>query len=159
MTIDEQKQYATNCHMEQVFGHLSSLYRNSRGRSMMVRGRESLTKDLVDPDKFPIWDLKKKPNVFYSIWNTIMGKIRHDLGYELVVRNSLIEHPDGGRGVFVNLAARKKQIEIGELLGLVPGTIYHNYESYKKIRLEGMNSYEKEPQHLHFPSGRILELG
>lgn len=57
---------------------------------MIVKGAESLVKDLVDPDKFPIWDLKKKPNIFYSIWNTILGKIRYDTGFQLVVQNSLI---------------------------------------------------------------------
>lgn len=60
---------------------------------MMIRGKEELSKSIVDPDKFPIWDLKKKPNVFYSIWNTIMGKVRYDIGHQLVVKNSLLEHP------------------------------------------------------------------
>lgn len=55
-----------------------------------MRGTESLVKDLVDPDKFPIWDLKKKPTTFYSIWNTVLGAIRYDIGHQLVVKNSLI---------------------------------------------------------------------
>lgn len=76
----------------------------------MLRGKESLMKDLVDPDKFPVWDLKKKPTTFFSIWNSVMGKIRYDIGHELVIRNSLIEHPEGGRGVFVKLAKHKKQL-------------------------------------------------
>jgi hypothetical protein len=42
-----------------------------------------------------------------------MGKIRYNTGHELIVKNSLIEHPEGGRGVFVSLAAHKNQIEIG----------------------------------------------
>lgn len=141
MTIHEQKQYSTNFHLEQLFGNLDALHKNSRGRKMMVRGKESLSKDLVDPDKFPIWDLKKKPNVFYSIWNTIMGKIRYDIGHELTVRNSFIEHPAGGRGVFVNLASHKKEIQIGDFLGLVPGSIYFSYEMYKKMRLDSLNSF------------------
>ena len=96
--------------MESLFRHFDALHRNSRGRKMILRGQESLSKDIVDPDKFPIWDLKKKPTIFHSIWNTIMGKIRYDIGHELTIKNSLIEHPEGGRGVFVNLAAHKKQI-------------------------------------------------
>jgi hypothetical protein len=35
------------------------------------------------------------------------------MGHELIVKNSLIEHPEGGRGVFILLASHKKQIEIG----------------------------------------------
>jgi hypothetical protein len=60
-----------------LFQHFDSLHRNSRGRSMIIKGKESLIKDIVDPDKFPVWDLKKKPDLYYSIWNTIMGKIRY----------------------------------------------------------------------------------
>lgn len=60
-----------------LFQHFDCLHRNSRGRSMIIKGKESLIKDIVDPDKFPVWDLKKKPDLYYSIWNTIMGKIRY----------------------------------------------------------------------------------
>lgn len=70
-----------------------------------------------------------------------MGKVRYDTGHQLVVRNSLIEHPEGGRGVFVSLPAYKKHVEVGEFLGLVPGSIYDSYESYKKLRLDSMKSY------------------
>lgn len=87
-----------------------------------------------------------------------MGKIRYDTGHQLVVRNSLIEHPEGGRGVFVSLPAYKKHVEVGEFLGLIPGSVYDSYESYKKLRLDSMKSYERVPQHLHFPSGKVLEL-
>lgn len=99
-------------------------------------------RDLVDPDKFPVWDLKKRPNVFYSIWNTIMGQIRYDMGHQLIVKNSLIEHPEGGRGIFVELSGNKKQIEIGDFLGLIPGSIYESYENFKSLRLNSLQSYE-----------------
>lgn len=38
MTIDEQLQYATNSHLESLFKNLNSLHRNSRGRSMLIKG-------------------------------------------------------------------------------------------------------------------------
>ena len=41
----------------------------------------------------------------------------------------------------MELAKHKKQIEIGDFLGLVPGSIYDTYESYKKIKIENLKSY------------------
>ena len=80
---------------------------------MIIHGQESLSKDLVDPDKFPIWDLKAPKNLFYSTWATVLGKLRYEHGHQLIVRDSLIEHPDGGRGVFAVLPHQKKTIPMG----------------------------------------------
>lgn len=55
---------------------------------MLMRGGFSAIKDLVDPDKFPIWDSHKKTNLIYPKWNYIMGKIRYDVGFELSMNES-----------------------------------------------------------------------
>ena len=73
-----------------------------------------------------------------------------------MVRDSSVEHPEGGRGVKVILSRGRKAIEPGEFVGFVPGTIYEHYNSYKKYRLDRVNKYERSPMHLHFPSGKIL---
>lgn len=57
------------------------------------------------------------------------------------------------------LSRARDCIEPGEFVGFVPGTIYEHYNSFKKYRLERVNKYERSPMHLHFPSGKILELG
>ena len=41
---------------------------------------------LVDPDKFPIWDLKKYTPIYKSLWNHYLGQIRYDLGFQPIVR-------------------------------------------------------------------------
>ena len=46
-----------------------------------MKGGLSDLKDLVDPDKFPIWDSMKRNSILYPKWNYIMGKIRYDLGF------------------------------------------------------------------------------
>lgn len=63
------------------------------------------------------------------------------MGHQLIIKNSLIEHHEGGRGVFVELAQRKEQIEVGDFLGIVPGNVYPAYESFKKARIDTLKSY------------------
>ena len=41
---------------------------------------------LVDPDKFPIWDLKKYTPVYRSLWSNFLPQIRYDLGFQPIVR-------------------------------------------------------------------------
>ena len=77
---------------------------------MIIHGQETKTTDLVDPDKFPIWDLKPAKNIFYSTWGTVIGRLRYDLGHQLIVRESLVEHPEGGKGVFAVLPHCKDSI-------------------------------------------------
>jgi|FrelakmetLWP11LW_1041352.scaffolds.fasta_scaffold23660_2 hypothetical protein len=123
---------------------------------MVIDTSKSNIKDLVDPDKFPIWDLRETKPIYSQLWGWVMGKIRHSLGFQLVVRDSKVEHPEGGRGVKVIMSKNKKVIEPGEFIGFVPGTIYEHFNSFKKYKLDRLNKYERSPLHLHFPSGRVL---
>lgn len=68
-------------HLELLFNQFSILHNHSQGRNMLTRGGFSSVKDLVDPDKFPIWDSVKSNNLLYSKWNYIMGKLRYDIGF------------------------------------------------------------------------------
>ena len=43
-------------------------------------------KDIVDPNKFPIWDLKQTTPIYKSNWNNYMGELRYNLGFQLLVR-------------------------------------------------------------------------
>lgn len=47
-------------------------------------------------------------------------------------------------------------MKVGEFLGLVPGKIYNNLNDFNSIVKKDKNIYHKQPQHLHFPSGKIL---
>lgn len=38
---------------------------------MLYKGEKSESKDVVDPDKFPIWQLKKKADIFYTLWEEV----------------------------------------------------------------------------------------
>lgn len=58
MTIEEQFKYSNNYHLEHLFAHLDALHRNTQGKNMVLKGSMSNIKDIVDPDKFPMWDLK-----------------------------------------------------------------------------------------------------
>ena len=40
----------------------------------------------------------------------------------------------------------------------MPGRIYDTYDDFNTIAKK-MKSYHRTPQHLHFPSGKILVLG
>ena len=57
---------------------------------MIIKGSLSNLKDIVDPDKFPMWDLKETKDIFYSRWPEIEGALRYDLGHQLVVGESLV---------------------------------------------------------------------
>lgn len=69
MTISEQQKYANNYHIEGLFNQFQRLHHYSRGREMIVDANTNQgTTALVDPDKFPIWDLKKYSSVYQSLW-------------------------------------------------------------------------------------------
>lgn len=42
--------------------------------------------ELVDPDKFPIWDLKKYTPIYRSLWGQHLAELRYDLGYQPIIR-------------------------------------------------------------------------
>ena len=44
------------------------------------------------------------------MWGWVMGRIRHEVGFQLAVRDSKVEHPEGGRGVKVLFSRQKKTI-------------------------------------------------
>lgn len=117
------------------------------------------TTALVDPDKFPIWDLKQYSPVFRSMWGHYLSQLRYTLGFQPIVRESQVQHVAGGRGVYLVLSAFRKKVEIGDFIGLVPGRIFSSLDDFRTISLKKMKAYHKLPQHLHFPSGKILVLG
>lgn len=57
------------------------------------------------------------------------------------------------------LPKNKEKIKVGKLLGFVPGKIYETLNDFKTIIGKNRKNYHKDPQHLHFPSGKILQLG
>lgn len=48
------------------------------------------TTALVDPDKFPIWDTKHYAPVYRSLWDHHLAKLRFDLGFQPIIRDSQI---------------------------------------------------------------------
>lgn len=160
MTIAEQLKYANNLHIEQLFTQFHCFYKYSRGREMIVDSNSSQeTTALVDPDKFPIWDLKQYSPVFRSLWGHYLAQMRYDIGFQPIVRDSQVEHVAGGRGVYLVFSNFKKKVEIGDFIGLVPGKIFSSLDDFKNTSLKKMKHYQRIPQHLHFPSGKILVLG
>ena len=123
----------------------------------MQKNQESTA--LVDPDKFPIWDTKQYASTYRSLWSHHLAQLRYDIGFQPIIRDSQVEHIAGGRGVYLVLSSFKKKIGIGELIGLVPGKIYSSLDDFKTVTLKNKKSYHRVPQHLHFPSGKILVLG
>ena len=90
----------------------------------------AVTKELVDPDRFPVWDLGRVRELYFSRWGEVEGGLRWHLGHQLVIGDSLLEHPSAGRGVFLALSRRQEKVSPGDLLGLVPGIIYDTYNAY-----------------------------
>ena len=45
---------------------------------------------LVDPDKFPIWYLKKYSSVYQSLWGVYLAELRHDIGFQAIIRESQV---------------------------------------------------------------------
>ncbi len=60
MTIEQQNKYANNYHIECIFKHFSKFNQVTQCKNMIYDSSKSNLniKDLVDPDKFPIWDNK-----------------------------------------------------------------------------------------------------
>lgn len=64
----------------------------------------------------------------------------------------------GGRGTYLILPERLERVKVGEFLGLVPGKIFGSFNDFKGAAVNERKMYHREPQHIHFPSGKILEL-
>jgi hypothetical protein len=81
---------------------------------------------LVDPDSFPI--NKLSPDLieeFHSVWDldkSLRRRMEARYGHYLRIKDSLIDHHEAGRGVFVS-CKRQSIVLPGTLLGLVPGVI------------------------------------
>jgi len=87
MSINEQLKYSNNSHIEHLFNLFHLLYKYSRGRQMIVDSHKSQeTTALVDPDKFPIWDLKMYKPIYRSLWASYIPQMRYDLGYQPIIR-------------------------------------------------------------------------
>lgn len=76
--------------MECIFKHFSTFNKFTKLKNMVIDTSKSNVKDLVDPDKFPIWDLKLTKATYSQLWGWVIGSIRHSLGFQLVVRDSKI---------------------------------------------------------------------
>jgi len=69
---------------------------------MIVDGNTSNgSTELVDPDKFPIWDLKKYTPIYRSLWPHYLSNLRFNMGFQSIIRESQVEHEAGGRGVYL----------------------------------------------------------
>lgn len=90
---------------------------------------------LVDPDKFPIWDLKKYSSVYQSLWGMHLAELRHDLGFQTIIRESQVEHIAGGRGTYLICPNRNRSVGPGEFLGLVPGKIFGSFNDFKSVSI------------------------
>jgi hypothetical protein len=68
---------------------------------------------LVDPDKFPIWDLKKYSSSYQSLWGRHLAELRYDLGFQPIICESQIEHIAGGRGAYLILPENRDKVNAG----------------------------------------------
>lgn len=80
----------------------------------------------IDPDTFPIQKLTADlVQQYEAIWDQkeIGREIENGVGHRLRIRSSLIEHHEGGRGVFVS-CLKQRVVLPGTLLGLFPGVVF-----------------------------------
>lgn len=104
LTLGEHEQYAQANHLEQVFKHFNTLHRYERNMSLVRNEAATTMKDLVDSDKFPIFDLSYKIPLWRSNWVTVENKLKKKVGFLLRVRESSLMHKDAGKGVFLETA-------------------------------------------------------
>lgn len=57
------------------------------------------------------------------------------------------------------LSHLKEKITPGEFIGLVPGKVFSSLADFKSVILKKKKDYQRMPQHLHFPTGKLLVLG
>ena len=81
---------------------------------------------MVEPDTFPINKLSADLiEEYYSVWETdksLRKRMEARYGHFLRLKDSLIDHHEAGKGVFVS-CLRQSIVLPGTLLGLVPGVI------------------------------------
>ena len=63
--------------MECLFNHFNVFNRVTQGKSTFIDKSKSHIKDIVDPDKFPIFDLKENKANYHPIWEYLAGRLRH----------------------------------------------------------------------------------
>lgn len=76
---------------------------------------------LLDPDMFPIQDLRLKLHIDHpvSVWNDSNQKVRNQVGFELIVAPSSIDHIEAGNGVFLKTVEPNKRLVILLILTIV----------------------------------------
>ena len=94
--------------LEQLYTQISSMHGLTNKRELVENAKrhQQLEARKVDPDTFPINKLSADlVQTYCSIWNDdkeLRRRMEAKVGHYLRVKDSLIEHHEAGRGVFIS---------------------------------------------------------
>jgi len=122
--------------LEQLFNILNVIHKKCRNKDLVINKRYeelSAATDIIDPNKFPIFSLieRMSDNDYVSLWEykpEYLENIAKEIGFQLEVKQSKVEHHEAGDGVFLKCTNPDQKILPGSLLGIVPGVLYSSYE-------------------------------
>lgn len=148
--IDEHDTIGNNDYLEQTYDIFSNIHKLVRKYEIVydIKLEENRKKFLKnDPNDFPVYNLTgsdSEPD-YKTIWELkedFTEEFEELHGYFLKLKNSKIEHPDSGKGVFLSCKERKFVLP-GTLLGFYPGVIFFNYMEAPKTQLKTVYEYLK----------------
>ena len=127
---DEHWTISNNDYLEQCYDIFSNIHKLVRKYDIVydLKLEENKRKFLQnDPDKFPVYNLTGNNNepdykTIYELRKDFSDNFEENLGFNLVLKKSKIEHPDSGEGVFLSCKKRRFVLP-GTLLGFYPGVI------------------------------------
>ncbi len=148
--IDEHETIGNNDYLEQIYDIFSNIHKLVRKYEIVydLKLEENRKKFLKnDPDQFPIYNLTGSESIpdFKTIWDLkedFKDEIEDLNGFYLNLKNSKIDHPDSGKGVFLSCKYRKFILP-GTVLGFYPGIFYFDYMETAKGKLNDIKHYLK----------------
>jgi hypothetical protein len=98
-----------------------------------------------DPNQFPVYNLtgNDSNSEYKTIWELktdFKEEFEELMGHNLFLKNSKIEHPDSGEGVFLSCKNRKFILP-GTLLGFYPGSVNFHFVPKPKLEINSTLPY------------------
>lgn len=148
--IDEHMTMGNNDYLEQCYDIFSNIHKLVRKYEIVydIKLDENRKKfNQNNPDQFPVYNLTGSDSVpdYKTIWelnkdfNTEFEELT---GHTLLLKNSKIEHPDSGKGVFISCKNRKFILP-GTLLGFYPGSVNWSFINPPKLEVNSTYPYLK----------------
>jgi hypothetical protein len=148
--IDEHLSMGNNDYLEQCYDIFSNIHKLVRKYDIVYdlkleQNRKKFMEN--DPNQFPVYNLTGSDSIpdYKTIWELkkdFSEEFEELNGHFLYTKNSKIDHPESGKGVFLSCQERKFILP-GSLLGFYPGLVTLGHYAPPKLEVNSTYPYLK----------------